>query len=80
MPIRGPAYFAANLDLALKFAPKCHRTKIPMTPAIVKPPSKLTPGPTPKLRNSGLEKWMAPAAIEDRAKSLPANRDAAYCG
>jgi hypothetical protein len=48
--------------------------------AIVRNPSKLTPQLIPILRNMGLENMMAAAASPDRAKSLAAKREAAYCG
>jgi|SRR5947207_11378618 len=46
----------------------------------VKPARRETPGPTPRLRNNEGAKRIAPAAREDRQKSFPAKRDAAYCG
>lgn len=42
--------------------------------------NKLTPGPIPRFIKSGREKSIAAAASMDRAKSLPANSDAAYAG
>ena len=46
----------------------------------VRPARRETPAPTPRLRNNGGAKRIAPAAREDRQKSFPAKRDAAYCG
>jgi len=73
-------YFAANLLLALREAPKMYSTKIPTMHTAVKAPSKLTPGPTPRLWNSGLEKSTAAAASIDLTKSFPAKSDPAYAG
>lgn len=75
-----PVYLAANLLLALNVAPKYHKPQMPAQPPKVSPASRLTPGPTPKFKNIGLLKWIAPHAIELLAKSLPANKLAAYCG
>ena len=82
MPIeKKPApYLAANLDLLLSQAPLYHRVQIPITPMIMRPPSNVTPRPTPRLRKSGVAKWMAPAAMLDLAKSLNAKSEAEYCG
>ncbi len=53
---------------------------MPITPIQLNPASKLTPLPTPILMKSGLANMILPQASAERKKSLPANREAAYCG
>ena len=53
---------------------------MPTTQPQVRPASKLTPGPIPKLIYKGLAKRIDPVASADLVKSFPANREAAYCG
>ena len=76
----GLPHFAANLLLALSAAPYFQSTNMPITPMTVSPASKLTPRPTPKFKKSGRANRIAPAARLERAKSLPAKSEAAYCG
>lgn len=78
-PLRTP-YLALNLLRARSLAPKKYRAKTPAIHPAVRPPRRLVPGPMFKLRYIGRENSTAANASVDRAKSLPAKSDAAYCG
>ena len=73
-------HLAENFDRALNLSPNQNKAKTPAIQPAVKPPSKLVPGPMFRLMYIGRENRTAANARVDRAKSLPAKRDAEYCG
>ena len=70
----------ANLLLFRKLAPMKYSTNMPITPKQLNPANRLTPLLTPRLMNSGRANMILPQARAERKKSLPAKREAAYCG
>lgn len=75
-----PYYFTANRLLLLNVSPPKYNANTPSIHPAVRPASKLVPRAIPKFKYMGRENSTAANATVDRAKSLPAKREAAYWG